>query len=175
MFVRGNCDFGDYFDHLLSWYKHRDDANVLFLTFEHLKKDIKTEVLKIADFIGEEYGHRLRTNEARLKKVLHNTSLNVMKGAVNEYVVVEELTHLNDGGAHASGIASPCLREWQDVLSFTGHSRVPRITRKGIVGDWRSHFSEAQVKRLQRRIEEKTSGTDVMSLWNDTDIPRRED
>ncbi|KAH8028633.1 hypothetical protein HPB51_017851 [Rhipicephalus microplus] len=28
-FVDGKVDFGDYFDHLLSWYGHRDDPNVL--------------------------------------------------------------------------------------------------------------------------------------------------
>ncbi|KAL1485196.1 hypothetical protein MTO96_032114 [Rhipicephalus appendiculatus] len=30
LFVSGSVSYGDYFDHLLSWYKHRHDDNVLF-------------------------------------------------------------------------------------------------------------------------------------------------
>lgn len=174
MFVRGNCDFGDYFDHLLSWYEHRDDANVLFLTFEGLKKDIKTEVLKIADFIGEQYGRKLRTDEARLTNLLDNIRISTMREAVNDFTTVEEVEGLNEGGANSCGEDPSWLQEWK-VVGLLGDCRVPRIARKGIVGDWRDHFSEAQIKRLQRRIKEKTEGTDVMSLWNDTDIPRSED
>lgn len=33
-FIRGEVDFGDYFDHLLPWYEYRDEENVLFLTYE---------------------------------------------------------------------------------------------------------------------------------------------
>ncbi|KAH7984969.1 hypothetical protein HPB52_024411 [Rhipicephalus sanguineus] len=40
-FVRGTVSFGDYFDHLLSWYERRNDRNVLFLTYEELKADTK--------------------------------------------------------------------------------------------------------------------------------------
>ncbi|KAG0443395.1 hypothetical protein HPB47_014967 [Ixodes persulcatus] len=39
MFIEGKVDTGDYFDNLLSWYEHRNDPNVLFLTYEDLKKD----------------------------------------------------------------------------------------------------------------------------------------
>ncbi|KAL1425330.1 hypothetical protein MTO96_019271 [Rhipicephalus appendiculatus] len=56
MLLEGKVDYGDYFAHLLSWYEHRDDPNVLFVTYEQLQEDIRVRVLKIADFIGEEYG-----------------------------------------------------------------------------------------------------------------------
>ncbi|GFV42063.1 sulfotransferase 1C2 [Trichonephila clavipes] len=55
LFMNGEVDFGDYFDCVLSWYEHRNDPNVLFLTYEELKKDIKNNVLKIAQFIGPQY------------------------------------------------------------------------------------------------------------------------
>ncbi|XP_077538151.1 sulfotransferase ssu-1-like isoform X3 [Haemaphysalis longicornis] len=31
LFLEGDVDGGDYFDHLFSWYPHRNDSNVLFL------------------------------------------------------------------------------------------------------------------------------------------------
>lgn len=55
LFMDGKVDFGDYFDNLLSWYEHRNDSNVLFITYEQMKKDPKTYILKIAEFMGEKY------------------------------------------------------------------------------------------------------------------------
>ena len=31
--------FGDWFDHVLEWWKHRDAENILFLKYEDMKKD----------------------------------------------------------------------------------------------------------------------------------------
>ena len=30
--------YGDYFDHVLSWWAHKDDKNVLFIKYEDIKK-----------------------------------------------------------------------------------------------------------------------------------------
>ncbi|KAG0413915.1 hypothetical protein HPB47_008917 [Ixodes persulcatus] len=59
-FMRGRVNFGDYFNHLLSWYKHRHNPNVLFVTFEELKRDTSSGILRVADFIGKHYGAKLR-------------------------------------------------------------------------------------------------------------------
>lgn len=37
--------------------------------------------------------------------------------------------------------------------------------RKGKVGDWRTHFSEEQSERLDRKFEAKLSGTGAEKLW----------
>ncbi|KAH7972560.1 hypothetical protein HPB52_013431 [Rhipicephalus sanguineus] len=55
MFLEGHVDFGHYFEHVLSWYERRFDHNVLFATYEDLKKDTAGWIMRIADFIGEEY------------------------------------------------------------------------------------------------------------------------
>jgi len=51
-FVAGEVDFGDYFDNLMSWYAHRDDSNVLFLTYEAMKSDTRAAVTSIGEFLG---------------------------------------------------------------------------------------------------------------------------
>ncbi|KAG0417305.1 hypothetical protein HPB47_005705 [Ixodes persulcatus] len=73
MFVEGKVAFGDYFDNLLSWYEHRHNTNVSFLTYEDLKKDTVAWVIKIADFLGEEYGRKLRSDQRALGLVLKRT------------------------------------------------------------------------------------------------------
>ena len=51
-FLAGKVEFGDYFDHNLSWWAHRDDDNVLFIKFEDLKRDSVTTITQIATFMG---------------------------------------------------------------------------------------------------------------------------
>jgi hypothetical protein len=51
-FLHGEVDFGDYFDHLLSWWPHRADANLLFLTYEQMLVDPAQAVLALAEFLG---------------------------------------------------------------------------------------------------------------------------
>ena len=51
-FVAGEVEFGNYFDHLLSWLPHKDDKNVLFLKYEDMKRDLPGAVSTIASFIG---------------------------------------------------------------------------------------------------------------------------
>ena len=51
-YIAGDLEFGNYLsDHLLSWWPHRDDDNVLFLKYEDMKKDLKHSVSTIASFI----------------------------------------------------------------------------------------------------------------------------
>ncbi|KAH6926179.1 hypothetical protein HPB50_015791 [Hyalomma asiaticum] len=170
MFLEGKVDFGDYFDHLLSWYEHRDDQNVLFVTYEQLKKDTKESVLEIADFIGEVYGQMLRDDDTVLENVLSNISVKSMKQCVNSSLQTSCNTMETAlGGKVPKWVAllkeSVGAEAWDKPMSGD-------FIRKGIVGDWRNHFSEEQVKRLQQRIEERTRGIDVMDLWKYMDIPR---
>ena len=51
-FIKGEMNFGNYFDHLLSWWPHRDDKNVLFMKYEDMKKDLPAAVSQVALFIG---------------------------------------------------------------------------------------------------------------------------
>ena len=51
-FVAGDVDFGDYFDNLCSWYARRKDENVLFLTYEGMKRDPRAAIAEIGAFLG---------------------------------------------------------------------------------------------------------------------------
>ena len=50
-FLAGEVDWGDYFDSLASWFGHRKDKNVLFLTYESMKLDSKKAIAQIASFL----------------------------------------------------------------------------------------------------------------------------
>lgn len=55
----GGIEFGNYFEHVLSWWSHRDDDNVLVLKYEAMKKDLPSAVSKIAKFIGQDIDKKL--------------------------------------------------------------------------------------------------------------------
>jgi hypothetical protein len=51
-FIRGEVDFGDYFDHLASWLSKVGEPNVLFLTYEGMLADPRAAVVAIGEFLG---------------------------------------------------------------------------------------------------------------------------
>jgi hypothetical protein len=51
-FMRGEVDFGDYFDHLLSWWPKRAQSNVLFLTYEQMLAEPAAAARAIARLLG---------------------------------------------------------------------------------------------------------------------------
>lgn len=178
LFVVGENEYGDYFDHLLSWYPHRDNPNVLFLTYEELKKDTKAAVTKIATFLGDEYAQRLRDEPELVDRILEAAALSNMKKIFNscDFAAKDEDKTLQNGSSEARMTPVPASHavpngddKIRDLLTrpMTG-----QFVRKGAVGDWKAHFSADQVQRMLERIRIKTAGSDVMDLWKDVDIPR---
>ncbi|KAH7972078.1 hypothetical protein HPB52_006324 [Rhipicephalus sanguineus] len=84
LFLEGQVDFGDYFEHVMSWYERRFDDNVLFVAYEDLKRDTAEWIIRIAEFIGKKYGCELRQNKTALERVINNTSVQHMQSGENE-------------------------------------------------------------------------------------------
>ncbi|EEC10921.1 sulfotransferase, putative [Ixodes scapularis] len=165
-FVRGKVNFGDYFDHLLSWYAHRSDPNVLFMTYEDLKKDTEFCVLKVADFIGEEYGRKLRDQPELFERIVSNVGLESMKGLEKETKEVTQ-RRVTEPSTFPEGVRTKTVIFGGPVQKLFSCE----LVRKGVVGDWKNHFSPLQVERMKGRIALKTKGSDVMCLWKDLDLP----
>nr|XP_037285566.1 sulfotransferase 1C2-like [Rhipicephalus microplus] len=169
IFVDGKVDYGDYFAHLLSWYKRRSDSNVLFLTYEDLKRDLRGSVLKIADFIDkQQYGDKLRKQPELLSKVLDSVSLDAMKKVNTQFE--EWCTKMANVPLEA--LPEEMRSRMEIVKEFLPKPGTTDFVRKGIVGDWKNHFSSEQITKMKDVIAVKTAGSDVMDLWKDTDIPR---
>ncbi|XP_077995813.1 sulfotransferase 1C2A-like [Glandiceps talaboti] len=54
LYIKGKVNFGSWFDHVLGWWEHKDDDNVLFLKYEDVKKDQREPLRKIAAFLDIE-------------------------------------------------------------------------------------------------------------------------
>ncbi|MDJ0635781.1 MAG: sulfotransferase domain-containing protein [Xenococcaceae cyanobacterium MO_188.B29] len=123
-FMKGNILYGSYFDHVLEWWTHKDDDNVLFLKYEDLKKDLKGGVKIIAEFLG----YKLSKEEANA--VAEKCTFQAMK-------------------------SNPNL----EVNKFSKLSKKSSHLRKGVVGDWKNHFSDEQLAEFNKLYESRLKGT----------------
>ncbi|KAL3193994.1 hypothetical protein MRX96_001910 [Rhipicephalus microplus] len=169
LFLEGRVDFGDYFDNVLSWYEHRNDPNVLFLTYENLRKDTTTYVLQIAGFISQERGKKLKENPELLQGVLEKASLEYMKRNISDSWQAPRRGFGNS--PQMDSLRPELLKGLHNVMAFTKLRRTGHFVRKGQVGDWRNHFSQGQIERMKRKIYETRAGPELMALWRETDIP----
>ena len=53
-FLAGMYLYGSSFDHVLGWWKYKDEKNILFIKYENMKNDPFQSVRTIAEFIGIE-------------------------------------------------------------------------------------------------------------------------
>jgi peroxiredoxin len=72
-FIRGKLHYGSWFDHVEGWRKHRNELNVLFLTYEELTRDLEGTIQRIIAFCGIEVA------EQRLPQILERCSFAFMK------------------------------------------------------------------------------------------------
>uniref|UniRef100_A0A7M4E725 Sulfotransferase n=1 Tax=Crocodylus porosus TaxID=8502 RepID=A0A7M4E725_CROPO len=72
-FLSGKVVYSSWLDHVRGWYTHREDFNILFLTFEEMKKDLRSAVLKICNFLGK------RLSEKELDSVVEQATFENMK------------------------------------------------------------------------------------------------
>ena len=72
-FLSGQLYNGSHLDHVLGWWEHRDDDNVLFLKYEDMKKDIRSAIVGIASFIGKDL------SEEEVDTVIKKSSFSSMK------------------------------------------------------------------------------------------------
>jgi hypothetical protein len=72
-FQQPRAHSGTWFDHLQSWWPHRNDPNVLFLTYEGMIADLEGTVRRVAAFTG------LPLDESQLPRILERCSIEFMR------------------------------------------------------------------------------------------------
>lgn len=161
-FLEGDFGYGDYFKHVVNGYSLKNEPNVLFITYEELKKDTRGTVLKLARFMGERYGNKLENTGEEGQKLL---DLIIERSAAEN---MRNLMTLN-----LAWQDKPQLSESLKKLSISskvghgGNNKLYSFVRRAQVGDWKENFSATQLKRMEATISKRTLGSDVMSLWSD--------
>lgn len=175
LFLEGKVDYGDYFDHLISWWDHRYDQNVIFLTFEEMKQDIGTAVHKIASFIDKSIAQKLEKDPIFMQNIVHFSSFDYMK---KQDQVVRKPYEMPDqmlSNPTVPRVVKEALlnhishRQSLDPCDSSTGSQDYAHIRKGIVNDWKNHLTHDQNERLVAKFVQKSSGTGIESLWKTKD------
>ncbi|XP_072317207.1 amine sulfotransferase-like [Eucyclogobius newberryi] len=72
-FMKGEVMGGNWFQHIKSWFAHKDDLNMMFLTYEEMLLDLTSSVKRLADFLG------IELTQDQLQNVVKHSTFNNMK------------------------------------------------------------------------------------------------
>ncbi|XP_052020504.1 amine sulfotransferase-like [Apodemus sylvaticus] len=135
-FLNGNMIGSCWFDHIKGWYEHRHDFNIMFISYEDMKKDLRSSVLKICSFLEKEL------SEEDVDAVVRQATFQNMKSdplANYKYIIKHELGTRNDEGS---------------------------FLRKGAVGDWKHHLTVDQSERFDKIFDMNMKNIPLKFIWN---------
>ncbi|PKU49147.1 sulfotransferase 6b1 [Limosa lapponica baueri] len=118
-FMNGKVGWGSYFDHAVTWNKHIEDENTMFIIYEDLKENLTASVEQIAEFFG------FSPTAEQIQSIADRATFQAVKDKAQE-------TH----GAVGS-----------------------ILFRKGVVGDWKNLFTEAQNQEMDAKFKVCLEGT----------------
>ncbi|KAH6919869.1 hypothetical protein HPB50_029143 [Hyalomma asiaticum] len=168
-FLKGKVLYGDYFDHLLTWYDHRNDPNVLFITYEDVKTDPGTSTIRIAEFVDQVFARELQEDPVLLANVLNTATANSMSATCHQGMQ----SILSDELAMTVGRAPITPGEfYKNVFAEALEiAEVSDFTRKPICGKWKELFKPEHIHKMKEWIAEKTVGSEVLSIWANSELP----
>ena len=124
-FIKGDLAFGNYFDHLQSWWTHRNDPNILFLKFEDMKKDPCQAISQIASFIGADLSDEV------VAKIADLTSFEKMKDDKTSNMTWVEA--FNDGGK-STFMRKGEVGDWKNFLTAEQSAQLDAIRAERLQG-----------------------------------------
>ncbi|XP_038253126.1 amine sulfotransferase-like [Dermochelys coriacea] len=121
-FLAGKVLAGSWFDQIRDWYTHRDDFNILFLTYEEMKKDLRGAVLKICKFLGKQL------NEKELDAVVENATFDKMKTdpRANYEFMLGNLLERGKGHFLRKGIVG----DWKNTMTVAQSERFDKVFKE---------------------------------------------
>ncbi|KAI3855562.1 hypothetical protein MKX03_006600 [Papaver bracteatum] len=134
LFCNGVSLFGPFWDHMLGYWKQslQNPQRVLFLKYEDLKREPRTHLKTLAEFLG--YPFSLEDEES---------------GVVEEILSLCNFEFMKNLDVNKNG---------SNPLNF-GNSV---FFRKAQVGDWKNHLTPSMAQRIDRLSEEKLHGSGLV-------------
>ncbi len=134
-------DISNIWDHLLSWYPHRHDRNLLWLHYEDLLEDLPACLTSICAFIGVEI------DDETFDRVLDHSSMSHMRQLSSQLNPSQD----NRTGKVTLGFG-PLMQRYSRNLRFgklreglrgSGAKSLPASLRQELDQEWRSRITPA--------------------------------
>ncbi len=116
--------FGTFHSHYLGWWAHKDASNILILTYEQMKRNLRSAVTTVADFL--EYN---LTDDVIDKIVLETTFDKMKENDAANKKYLDDLTQ-SDIAFMRKGIVG----DWKNVLTVKESARIDDIVTSKFTG-----------------------------------------
>ncbi|KAH7943075.1 hypothetical protein HPB52_004892 [Rhipicephalus sanguineus] len=157
MFLDGRVSVGPYFEHVNAAYSRRHDPNFFFVTYEEMIADCGGVVLRLADFLGNDFGESLRNNPELLSDVLRKCSAPYMSALHS--VSKEKFIRM--------AFKNPNISREATLRRTEGLEEAVTAVRKAKAGNWRGTFSKAALRMTIDKINSTPQAEFVKELWKD--------
>ncbi|ETE61148.1 Amine sulfotransferase, partial [Ophiophagus hannah] len=118
-FLAGKVGNSLWLDHIEGWCTHKDDFNILFLSYEEMKKDLRSSVLKICNFLGKEL------SEKEVDDVVDKATFDNMKmdARANYRFMPSDQIDFSKGDFLRKGT----IGDWKNLMTVAQSERFDRI------------------------------------------------
>ncbi|KAM4695158.1 amine sulfotransferase-like isoform 1-T2 [Discoglossus pictus] len=119
LYLSGLVLGGSYFDHIRGWLTHKEEYNFLFLTYEEMKKDLRSAVLKICQFVGN------KLSDEEVETVVQKATFKNMKHdpLANYKFLPEDVLHKNKGDFLRKGTVG----DWKNIMTVAQNEKFDKI------------------------------------------------
>ncbi|XP_064026273.1 amine sulfotransferase-like [Pogoniulus pusillus] len=123
-FLSGKVLGSSWIDHVSGWYSHAEDFNILFLTYEEMKKDLRSAVLKICKFLGR------KLSEEELDSVVTQASFENMKKdpRANYENLPDDVVDKHKGSFLRKGT----IGDWKNTMTVAQSERFDQVLMEKI-------------------------------------------
>jgi hypothetical protein len=153
-FVLARSGDADYWEHLVSWWPHRNDADVLYLPYEDVIADRPGSVARVSSFLG------LEPDTERIAVATRQASIEFMR----RYPSLWEDALLCEKRNRAMGIPADA----KSTKVRRGGERVPAdVVTDAVIRAWRARWAEhvapvtgcVDYKELRQRVADERGST----------------
>ncbi|NXD76678.1 ST3A1 sulfotransferase, partial [Halcyon senegalensis] len=121
-FLAGKVLGSSWVDHVEGWYSHAGDFNILFLTYEEMKKDLRSAVLKICNFLGK------KLSEEEVDSVVRQATFeNMRKDPRANYEHLPDEFVAKDRG---SFLRKGAVGDWKNIMTVAQSERFDKVLKE---------------------------------------------